>query len=482
MAHASAKNNPLKRKATKFIEAADGSEWFCALERGDCRQLMHHLGETENSHFLVQTGSRGRTVLHVAAMQGCLKLVNQVIDIYGEHGMFADGQSGVSLTLKELLQEKDGRSKATAFQLSKHVVGNREVTNCLHNVSGEIVSGRLLPVESPNSHSERIVASLTEIMDKVLGMHNFERLLRTYDADVDYNFELPVTAQPGQNLFLFHHAFKGKGLRKLQPSSERVGSSESIIKVGEKFVELVIRECINSLQADQRPMDLLQYLFKLQDARGRTPLHVATPDRNNFNIELVFELLPREEASYAECINAVDARGWTPLHWAVSHFNMNLHTHVKDERVNLNATLPGSCATPLHIAVLHGQGHRVTPLLEAKREDPRKRTNVNAIFKGCVMIRHGYHNHSSHSVWTPLQLAAVLGHADAVEHLLSKVCTHLHHLNFIFNQSCKLFECSYNVLRESLDEVGRLLQRDHTHHSLPLVCGRPTKGGLNSRA
>lgn len=44
----------------------------------------------------------------------------------------------VSDGLKELLEAKDGRSKATAFQLSKHVVGKREVTNCLHNVGGEI--------------------------------------------------------------------------------------------------------------------------------------------------------------------------------------------------------------------------------------------------------------------------------------------------------------------------------------------------------
>lgn len=44
----------------------------------------------------------------------------------------------VSDGLKELLEAKDGRSKATAFQLSKHVVGKREVTNWLHNVGGEI--------------------------------------------------------------------------------------------------------------------------------------------------------------------------------------------------------------------------------------------------------------------------------------------------------------------------------------------------------
>lgn len=77
----------------------------------------------------------------------------------------------VSDGLKELFEAKDGRSKATAFQLSKHVVGKREVTNCLHNVGGEI--GRLLPMESPNSQNKKLVAALTEIMNKVLGMHNF---------------------------------------------------------------------------------------------------------------------------------------------------------------------------------------------------------------------------------------------------------------------------------------------------------------------
>ena len=68
------------RKTAGLVEAPLGSAWSTALDMADCKQLMNLL--EENPCRVVQKGKGGFTVLHAAAMRGCLKLLDQVFDLF----------------------------------------------------------------------------------------------------------------------------------------------------------------------------------------------------------------------------------------------------------------------------------------------------------------------------------------------------------------------------------------------------------------
>ncbi|CAK9258044.1 unnamed protein product [Sphagnum jensenii] len=68
----------LKRRseAIQLFEAPADSHWFHATEARNCKLLLE-LFQADRSLW-VQTGLKGRSVLHVAVMQGCSELVKQL--------------------------------------------------------------------------------------------------------------------------------------------------------------------------------------------------------------------------------------------------------------------------------------------------------------------------------------------------------------------------------------------------------------------
>jgi hypothetical protein len=99
----------LKRssEAIQLFEAPAESHWFHAIEERNCKLLLE-LFQADRSLW-VQTGLKGRSVLHVAVMQGCSELVKQLYDYEGD--LIPSGKNWQ--TPFELLWEnaKDGRLK-----------------------------------------------------------------------------------------------------------------------------------------------------------------------------------------------------------------------------------------------------------------------------------------------------------------------------------------------------------------------------------
>ena len=88
-----------------LVEAPLRSAWSRALEWADCKQLMNLL--EENPWWVVQKGKGGITVLHAAAIRGCLKLLDQVFDLFqGDDDRFVDEREGIDLSLQELCKAK----------------------------------------------------------------------------------------------------------------------------------------------------------------------------------------------------------------------------------------------------------------------------------------------------------------------------------------------------------------------------------------
>lgn len=147
---------PFDPQFSKVLRAAlrdsiEESQWANALERRDCKKLMLLLHQ--NPLLKLVTGRDGRTVLHVAVIQGCVQLVTQIfeqeivnqnrdvdrnnqlgkLDKSNKDGRKVSRSSTKKLSvedLKKLLKAKDARSKTDAFNLAE-IVGNKEVLQIL---------------------------------------------------------------------------------------------------------------------------------------------------------------------------------------------------------------------------------------------------------------------------------------------------------------------------------------------------------------
>ena len=101
-------------KTVGLVEAPLGSAWRAALYMADCKQLMELL--EENPCLVVQKGKGGFTVLHAAAMRGCLKLLDQVFELFQVereptelHVIYIDGCWELGNEDFDLIQDKDWR-------------------------------------------------------------------------------------------------------------------------------------------------------------------------------------------------------------------------------------------------------------------------------------------------------------------------------------------------------------------------------------
>ena len=137
------------RKTVGLVEAPRGSPWSRALFRADCKQLMNLLGE--NPCRVVQKGEAGFTVLHAAAMRGCLKLLDQVFDLFEDKDRFVDEEEGIELSLQELLKAEANwrnveKASLTAFEFAWFSMGAQKCRDYLLN--GEREFGNFLSFQS----------------------------------------------------------------------------------------------------------------------------------------------------------------------------------------------------------------------------------------------------------------------------------------------------------------------------------------------
>jgi ankyrin repeat protein len=406
------------RNAAELVEAPPGSPWLKALDSTDCKQLMHLL--EENPCRVVQKSKAGFTVLHAAAMRGCLKLLDQVFDLFKDNYQFVDKEEGIEVSLQELLKAETNLDNAekprlTAFELAWWSMG---AYKCLvYLLEGERRSGTFLSYQSKifgssigSEVDDEESSPLQLLLLEVLEHHRSflsDRMRSSFEEDVEYNFVADCEE------LRFHEACK-------HLSVYREDHKDYI-----KYVEAVIGGCVEKGPA------VLRYLFQHRNAQGQTPLHVAL--NSDFGFKLV-RLIPGGELGQenVECLNMRDSRGWTALHYA--SVKSDLHTLkvlLRDRRVDVNATVnygsssfwDYSQATPLHLAVINNSSKAVERLLQDSR------TDVNARFQRlihfddslCVSRKRLYS-------WTALQLAAMAGVPEVVKVLMTCpevcICSH----------------------------------------------------------
>ena len=432
---------PFDPQFSKVLRAAlrdsiEESQWANALERRDCKKLMLLLHQ--NPLLKLVTGRDGRTVLHVAVIQGCVQLVTQIFEpeiVNQNRDVDRNSQLGkldrsnkeerkvsksstkkISVEdLKKLLRARDARSKADAFNLAE-IVGNKEVLQILGSKPSMFKGGPVrhqnfekVPVDVSDSESSEASDDsengsidgpsildydlqptnfdkdeAIEIIDEVLASGLYPKLQQNFEWDVDFNFE------EDRKELIIHCACKSATF---------------------EFIDF-IRSIVETM--NERP-GLLQKVFNVQDTQGRTPVHVAITFCCSMQVLKEFlDLLPEE------CVNGLDAAGRTPLHRAVAN-GMN-HAQSKivqvlanDRRTNLNAEWPGGKgATALHMAVLHNHAQSARYVLEAKRVDGFNRANLEQRMDRPIKV----YKNKAYSHWTPLELAAVMGRTTVLEQLL----------------------------------------------------------------
>jgi len=184
------------------------------------------------------------------------------------------------------------------------------------------------------------------------------------------------------------------------------------------FIEAVIKECLN-LETQDGGCQVLKYLFELEDPDGYVPFVLAILHQSERYLkDFLTRMRPDSNSSYSILLNACDRRKWRPIHMIVTRFTTHeiLKELVKG-KVDVNARLPSSKATALHLAIYHDRPEAVKIILEADSVD------VNAILERNIVYGSKRKNGMKRSsrYWSPLQLAAIMGRADVVRILLTKI-------------------------------------------------------------
>ena len=413
-------------KAAGLVEALPGSPWLEALDRGDCKQLMHLL--QENRCLVVQKSKAGRTVVHAAAWRGCLKLLDQVFDLFEHNGRFVDEEQGIEVSLQELLEAETNwddveKARLTAFELAWWSMGEYKCRDYL--LEGTRWIGTFLSYQSKifgssidSEVDDEEGSSPRALLRGVLADHRSllsETINSWFEEGVEYNFVNDCEE------LRFHHACQ---------CLYKWWYEEYVKGVIRKYVYAVIGGCV------EKGPHVLRYLFQLRNAQGETPLHLLLKSLSDSCYLNLMMIIPGGESRQdnAECLNMRDSKGWTVLHCASAQGNLNtLNVLLEDRRVDVNATVESmsgrewKCtrATPFHLAVINNNLKAVERLLR------NPRTDVNALFHRRIYFddnlyvsRLGVHLKE----WTALQLAAVAGLPEVVKVLItcSRVCICLH--------------------------------------------------------
>jgi hypothetical protein len=216
----------------------------------------------------------------------------------------------------------------------------------------------------------RALAKIKEVIEKLSSDENYRQL--HYEFKQDYS-KVPTDTKIE---YLFQYACRCGGWDE--------------VALG--FIEAVIEECLKS-ETQDGGREVLKYLFKLE-----------TPDGISNSILL----------------NACDRRKWQLIHLIITGFKTKeiLKEVVMGKMIDVNARLPSSKATALHLAIYHDRPEAVKIILEIDSVD------VNAILERNIVYGSKRKNGLKRSsrYWSPLQLAAIMGREDVVRILLTKVC------------------------------------------------------------
>ncbi|MBC6403523.1 MAG: ankyrin repeat domain-containing protein [Hyphomonadaceae bacterium] len=157
-----------------------------------------------------------------------------------------------------------------------------------------------------------------------------------------------------------------------------------------------------------------------QTARAQTP----QPDCRFWNSPDFF--MSATAADVRRClaagadVNAPDASGWTPLHWATAYGTAEAVAALVDAGAKVDAR-EASGGTPLHLAVGQGVFDEVAALIQKPGEKPPSdfRPRQGVIEKVAALIKAGADMEArTKSGLTPLHMAAAWGTAETVAALV----------------------------------------------------------------
>jgi hypothetical protein len=320
-------------------------KWFDAIEKKNCKLLLQLLKSDPNRWE--QTGHKGRSVLHVAVMQGCSELVRELHE--GDFPCWEKRQ-----TPFEFLWEnaRDGRLKDASAQDIWLVMEGPSVKienemSCERFLDGTpdlvgLFQYRGDPVDPVDGRSrddyykshvmcsmsiDSEMLSLREAISQIAS----EKQFVMDENDVDFNFE------DDERKELYVHMACNM-LRNLE--------KEEVCK---SFIVAVIEKL--------REKNLLQRLFDQMDAQGRTILQIlvsgAGEGNRNIGVFLrsILEILPDA------CVNTLHKAERTILHWAVGHNYIFVAQDLLDSgKVKLDVTFQTQYywdMTPLNLLLLY---------------------------------------------------------------------------------------------------------------------------------
>jgi len=315
-----------KSVEVELVEASKDSKWFKAIEKKNCKSLLQLFGSDRS--LWVQTGRKGRSVLHVAVMQGCSELVRELHHYEGD--LVPCGKNWQ--TPFEFLWEnaRDGRLKDASAQdiwfvmegpsfrtrnqksawedldverelkLSAERAGDRSLQLSFDRSRADYIQSHVMcrdPVDSADPEMLSLRGAISSIAIK-------EDFVMD-DNDVDFNFENVERKE------LYVHMACSR-LRKKH-------NYEDWKKCCDQIIGFII-----AVLTDLSEKNLLQKLFDQKDAQGRTILQVfvlcqifqhnaACCEMLESAFKRMLEMLPDD------CVNTLDKAGRTVLHWAVAH-------------------------------------------------------------------------------------------------------------------------------------------------------------------
>jgi hypothetical protein len=300
-----------KSVEVELCEASKDSEW--SIEKKNCKLLLQ-LFRSDRSLW-VQTGLKGRSVLHVAVMQGCSELVRELH--YYEADLVPCGENWQ--TPFEFLWEnaRDWRLKnASAQDIWLVMEGPSDKAGDQWRQQRDLLAGRSgddyiksqvicrLPVDS----EDREMLSLREAISSIAIKEDFVM----DENDVDFNFENVERKE------LYVHVACSR-LRN-------VHNYEDWNRCCDQIVGFII-----AVLTDLCEKNLLQKLFDQKDAQGRTILQVFVLCELKVHVRglwqsesecsgMLTSAFRRMLAILPDaCVNTLDKAGRTVLHWAVAH-------------------------------------------------------------------------------------------------------------------------------------------------------------------
>ncbi len=359
----------------------------------------------------------GRSVLHVAIMQGCMELVHK---LHEDHDLtlstsqsFRYSKSRDSSAFKILWEQARDGSMCDASALDIWSIMDADSSE--RSPDDYIATHPMSPPLSDEEKAE--ISSLRKVMS------SYQEPFQMDVYDVNFNFDV-------RSELLVHMACSR--LRNLV--SQKFDSNPSISDESSKIVTF-----ISTVLQELKDSNNLQKLFKQKDARGRTILQIFVASKYQIANENktwvenrfreVLEILP------PECVNASDSVGRTVLHWAVAHHSC---WAVKILAESGKADLCTTCrtahcknVTALHLAVIHDCDDCASHLLKSNCNFKQMNLSME------IDISFGSY---SQKTWRPLELAIIMARVKLARRMRQvEVCfTYLiPYLKLKILQSCR---------------------------------------------